>query len=283
MDILGPSSQSTAAAPVAARLCVFCREEIRPGASVCCHCGSNLVPLQSLADQQAVLEVRMAALECAVAIHHDGAPADSKAIEKPALVEHHAAPGPGVAILKWPHMADNIFIGLAALLAAHWIATMFPLGDRTAFRLVALAVALPFGFRFETNARAGATGQVVAAVAFASVGTLSIGLLDALLTAKGILPATARDIVSSFATISLSHYAGSTLAEFRRVRQGRLATIGGAGPATSSTGGTANPLAHFAPSQIKTTAETVKALYDATIPIAASAAALWAAVGHLFF
>jgi hypothetical protein len=37
------------------------------------------------------------------------------------------------------------------------------------------------------------------------------------------------------------------------------------------------------PARIKTTAETVKALYDAAAPIAAAAAALWAAFGHTLF
>ena len=61
-------------------------------------------------------------------------------------------------------MADNIFLGLTALLTAHWLATTLPAHDRAIFRLVALAVALPFGYRFEVNARAGITGEVLDAL-----------------------------------------------------------------------------------------------------------------------
>jgi hypothetical protein len=39
-------------------------------------------------------------------------------------------------------------------------------------------------------------------------------------------------------------------------------------------------LIHFEPARIKSTADTVKALYDAVAPLAAGAAALWAALGH---
>jgi hypothetical protein len=49
------------------RRCVFCLKEIRPGASVCPHCRSNLAPLQDLADKNTLLEQRLAALEQVVA------------------------------------------------------------------------------------------------------------------------------------------------------------------------------------------------------------------------
>jgi len=40
-------------------------------------------------------------------------------------------------------------------------------------------------------------------------------------------------------------------------------------------------LMHIEPARIKSTAEAVKALYDAAAPLAAGAAALWAAFGHI--
>ncbi|HEX3349709.1 MAG TPA: hypothetical protein VHS58_16575 [Acetobacteraceae bacterium] len=40
---------------------------------------------------------------------------------------------------------------------------------------------------------------------------------------------------------------------------------------------------HLSPAQIKTMAETVKAVFDAGAPLAAGAGALWAAIGHPFF
>lgn len=181
-------------------------------------------------------------------------------------------------------MVDNIFLGLAALLAAHWLATTLPAVNRTAFRLVALAVALPFGFRFQSNAQSGTAGQVLAAVAFASVGTVLIGVLDAVLGWRVAPPILAQDIIASFATIALSHYAGSALAHSLAMRGDRRGAAEVAGrPLTVSAGGSAAPLVHFEQARIKTTAETVKALYDAVAPMAAGGAALWAAVGHILF
>jgi hypothetical protein len=179
-------------------------------------------------------------------------------------------------------MVDNIFLGLVALLAAHWLATTLPASGRTIFRLIALAVALPFGFRFEVNARAGAAGQVLAALAFGCLGTLAIGVLDATVGGRGIA-ATAQDIAASVATIGLSHYAGSALAHLRRARVERRNTDAEAVRRKSSltTAGTA--LASLQPARIKSTADAVKALYDAAAPLAATAAALWAALGHLQF
>ena len=260
------------------RQCVFCREDIRPGASVCPHCGGTLTPLQEFADRHAALERRLAALEEAVATQRAGGG------EQTALAEA-AAPStdvgaPSLTAIKWPHMADNIFLGLVVLLAAHWLATTLPAGGRTWFRLVALVVALPFGFRFERHSQSGTSGQVLAALSFGCTGTLAIGVLDMALAGHGRLPVMAEDVIASVATIALSHFAGSASAHLWQVRGERAA---GAAAATSSSGGATNPLRHIAPAQIKGTAEAIKALYDAAAPIAAGAAALWAAFGHMLF
>jgi hypothetical protein len=263
------------------RHCVFCREEIRPGASVCPHCGSNLEPLQMLADQYAALEERLAAIEQALALPREAAAASPEPEVVPKQVQDT---GLVTTVIKWPHMVDNILLGLSVLVAAHWIASTVPIGNHAIFRIVALAVALPFGYRFETNARSDLAGQVLAALAFAGVGTLLIGMLDLLLRAKANSPLLPQDIVATFATIALSHYAGSTLAQFWWGRNERLAASEVAAQraaASAAVGGTSH--VHLAPAQIKTTAETVKAIYDAAIPLAASGAALWAAIGHLFF
>jgi hypothetical protein len=258
-------SRSTESVGTSLRLCIFCCEEIRPGASVCPHCGGSLVPLQTIADRQAAMERRLAALEEALAAR----PADEGA-KSIAPVATHDDPGP--AEIRWPHMADNIFLGLTVLVAAHWLATTLPAGGHTWFRLVALVVALPFGFRFEQHSRTGTSGQVIAALAFGSIGTLAIGVLDLILAGHGGPLPTPEDVISSVATIALSHFAGSAWAQFRQPR--RKATLG-AGPA--------NPLIHIQTAQIKSTADAIKALYDAAAPIAAGAAALWAAFGHAFF
>jgi hypothetical protein len=283
VDTLASSPPSAGPATQAARVCVFCQEEIRPGASVCPHCGSNLAPLQSLADRNAALEARLAALEQEVILLRDpgvrpaGAPAPAAVFDGPAPMAARSM------VLMWPHMVDNLLLGLATLLAAHWIATTFPVGDRAMFRIVALAVALPFGFRFETNARAGTSGRVFAALAFASIGTLLIGIVDLLVPGRWLPPALLQDAVASFATIALSHFAGSAFARFRQIRNQRRAAAASAQSSAAPVASSAGASVHLGPAQIKTTAETIKALYDAGAPLVAGGAALWAAVGHTFF
>lgn len=266
------SSRSTETATNELRQCVFCREEIRPGASVCPHCRGTLTPLQDLADRQAALEQRLAALEAVLAERQADSAANAP-VDVPATAGVSASPGTEI---RWPHMADNIFLGLTVLVAAHWLATTLPTGSRTWFRLVALVVALPFGFRFERHSRSGTSGQVLAALAFGSVGTLAIGVLDLVLAGHGGPTPTPQDVIASVATIALSHFAGSAWAHFRQVRDNGA-------PIATPVGGVASPLMRIQPAQIKGTAEAIKALYDAAAPLAAGAAALWAAFGHVLF
>lgn len=284
MNELGSSSQPVDAAPGGLRRCVFCLEEIRPGASVCPHCGSALAPLQDFADKHAALEERLAALErevSALRVASEQVPAEAAAAAPP-----RDAPSPALgAEVKWPHMADNIFLGLAVLLAAHWLATTLPANGRAVFRLAALVVALPFGFRFQRNARTTTAGQVLAALAFGSLGTLVIGVLDIALAGRTPPSLTAQDIIASVAAITLSHYAGSALAHARQMRAEQAATEAAAARmAASSAGGSATgSLMHIEPARIKSIADAVKALYDAAVPLAAGLAALWAAFGHILF
>jgi hypothetical protein len=278
VDTLDPSSPVS----VVSRVCVFCRDEIHPGATVCCHCGSSLAPLQTLAEQNAEFEERLAALEREFAFRRDVTPGQNAATEAVFPDQGQTTSYAGTSTLSWPHMADNILVGLTALLTAHWIATTLPIGNRTVFRIVALLVALPFGFRFESNARSGITGQIVAALAFASLGTLLIGVVDLLVRPLGNSPVVATDVVASFATVALSHYAGSALAHFRQSRNERRASHKAVAQLAASAATSSGALVQLAPAQLKTTAEAVKAVYDAAAPLAAGGAALWAAIGHLF-
>jgi hypothetical protein len=277
VNALGSSSRSAETATSNSRRCVFCCEEIRPGASVCPHCGGTLTPLQNFADKQAALEERLAALEQELATlrAERGDPVAEDRDAAPAAVASSRAE------IKWPHMADNIFLGLMTLLAAHWLATTLPTSGREVFRLVALVVTLPFGFRFERHSGSGPSGQVLAAIAFGSVGTLAIGLLDIAMAGRGAAAPTPQDIIASVAAIALSHFAGSALAHSRRMRAERAGNA--MTPPASSPASMANPLLHLEPARIKGTAEAVKALYDAAAPLAAAAAALWAAFGHTLF
>jgi hypothetical protein len=240
--------------------------------------------LQRFADKHAALEERLVALEQEVAVLKvaGGDQVVAEGVATSAPVEA-SSPSLGAEI-KWPHMADNIFLGLAVLLAAHWLATTLPASGRTVFRLVALIVALPFGFRFERNSRSGTAGQVMGALAFGSLGTLAIGVVDLALAGRGMPPPTAQDIIASVAAIALSHFAGSALADSRRMRAERAASAEASRIAVSSASGkAAGSLMHIEPAQIKNTADTVKSLYDAVAPLAAGAAALWAAFGHILF
>lgn len=273
--------QAVDAAPATGRHCVFCLEEIRPGASVCRHCGSNLAPLQDLADKNATLEERLVALEGEVAAMRISiAPAGTTA-----SVDVEPTGPPSLMDIKWPHMVDNVFLGLVALLIAHWFATMLPGSSRVVFRFVGLIVALPFGVRFQRNLRGGTSVQVLAALAFGSFGTVLNGVLDIALAGRTPPLLTVHDIVASVAAIALSHYAGSALADMRLRRAERAATEAAAARRAVSVigGAAAGSLMHIEPARIKSTAEAVKALYDAAAPLAAGAAALWAAFGHTIF
>ena len=285
MNVLRSAPQPVDSAQAIGRQCVFCLEGIRLGASVCPHCGSNLAPLQDLADKDAALEERLTALEREVAALQGASveqvPAEETTASMPA---GPAGPSSPLAI-KWPHMIDNIFLGLISLLVAHWLATMLPGSSRVVFRFVGLAVALPFGFRFQRNLRGGTSVQVLAALAFGSIGTLLNGVLDTALAGHTPLLLTTQDIVASAAAISLSHYAGSALAEvrLRRAEQAATETTAARQAASPIGGSTTGSRMHIEPARIKSTADTIKALYDAAAPLAAGAAALWAAFGHTLF
>ena len=276
-----PRPQQFAAPPetaVSVR-CPFCLEEINPGASVCPHCGGVLVPFQRLSDDQTALEVRLAALEQEIAALRptlQGTPAE--------VVPTTATTQTVSQIFGWPHMADNLFLGLVTLLATHWLVTTLPLADRGAYRLAALAVALPFGFRFEAYARSTASGQVLAALAFGGLGTLVVGMLDVAL-AGGMPPnIDVQYIAASVAAIALSHLAGSFLARARRPRAERKAAEAAAAQAADApldfTASVA-AIRQVKPDTITSRATAVKAFTDAAAALAAAVAALWAAFGHI--
>ena len=183
-------------------------------------------------------------------------------------------------------MADNLFLGLTALLAAHWLATTLPHANRTVYRLAALAIAMPFGFRFESYAQTGISGRVLAALALGGLGTFVVGILDMALA--GGLPAGLgmQDVIASVAAIALSHLAGSFFASFRRNRAERRA------PDPAAERDSHTPLGFTAAAaairrvksdRIAKEATTVKAVTDAAAALTATGAAFWAAFGHLLF
>ena len=262
--------------------CVYCLEDIRPGASVCPHCGGVLAPFQRLLVDQAALEARLATLEQEVAASRT-LPTEAPA---PAEVAAPDAPTrPHAAAFGWPHMADNLFLGLTALLAAHWLATTLPHANRMVYRLAALAIAMPFGFRFETYARSGLSGRALAALALGGLGTLVVGILDMALAHGVPAGVGVQDVVASVAVIALSHLAGSFFASFHRNRAERKATEGTAAQDSVPLNFTAAVAAirHVKPDRLVSEAAAVKAVTDAAAAITATAAAFWAAFGHLVF
>ena len=279
VNAVGSPFQPMPMAPSGRHQCVFCLEDIQLGASVCPHCGSNLAPLQAFADKQAALEERIAVLEAEMTARRPTGAEQWSASEAASSASAETAAPSTVTDIKWPHMVDNLLLGLAALLAAHWLATTLPESNRAVFRLVALVVALPFGFQFERNSRSSMAGRILAALAFASTGILAIGLLDIALAMGAPQTVNPRDVVASVATIALSHFAGSALAFCRRCRAERAASADSARMAASSTTG-AGSRVHIEPDRVKGAAEAIKALYEAVTPLAAGAAALWAALGH---
>jgi hypothetical protein len=272
MDAVCPSPGSADVALLGTRRCVFCCGEIHPSALICPHCTSNLVPLQRLSDERAAQQERVAVLEQSVAelLLAQSANAESSPSSIAAGVEAVPLPTSGI---NWPHMAENVFLGMVVLVAAHWLATTLPIGSRPLFRLVALVVALPFGYRFELGTSSSVSEQVIAALAYGGVGTLALGLLDMALGHLTPESLSAPDIIATVAAISLSHFAGTGLAQARRGRADRAAS---AAAARSS-----GLLPHLQAAQIKSTADTVKAVYEALTPVAAGCAAVWAAFNHI--
>ena len=133
--------------------CVYSIEDIKRGASDCPHRGGVLGPFQRLLADHPALEIRLTWLAPEVAALRP-APAEGA---PPATAPTQLR----AATSEWPLMADNLFLGLTAPLAAHWLATMLPHANRTVYRLAALAIAMPFGFRFASYAT-GTSGQVTA-------------------------------------------------------------------------------------------------------------------------
>jgi hypothetical protein len=272
LDTVVPTPEAAGFALRGMRRCVFCCEEIQPSASICPHCRSNLVPLQRLSDEHAALAERVIALEQDLAALRQASSTEPATVPPAIAASADPVPAPTPGI-KWPHLADNIFLGLVVLITAHWLATTLPTGNRALFRLVALIVALPFGYRFERHTKSGVTEQVIAALGYGSFGTIAIGLLDMAVGTRTPQSLSAQDIIATVAAISLSHFAGSALAQARQGRADRAALA-----AAALSGGR---LPHLEAARIKSTAETVKALYEAVAPIVAGAAAVWAACSHI--
>ena len=91
---------------------MFCLEDIQLGASVCPHCGSNLAPLRAFADKQAALEERIAVLEAEMTARRPTGAEQWSASEAASSASAETAAPSTVTDIKWPHMVDNLLLGL---------------------------------------------------------------------------------------------------------------------------------------------------------------------------
>ena len=264
------STPATTATPPAAT-CPLCFEDIKAGALVCKHCRSNLGPLHGLMAERSALGARVAALETELASLRDGGAAPAAIAEPPPR-------------FGWPHMVDNLFLGLATMLAVHWLAGTLPETHRGVYRLIALGIALPFGFRYEIYARAGASLQVLAALVFGLLSTLLIGVLDTALGVAGPLAATAvgRDAAASVALIALSHFTGSSVAQWTR-RGERKSKAAGLQAGLGALATVFMVMRKAEPEKIKGRIDAIHGLLETAAPVAAAAATAWAAFGKTLF
>lgn len=250
-----------------AAACPFCLEAIKPGAPVCRHCRSNLAPLHALLSARANLEARVVLLETQLTGLQARVVIPEAADAVPATAPPHH--------FGWPHMVDNLFLGLAALLAAHWLASTMPGPHQALYRLVALGVSLPFGFRYEIHAKAGAAGQVLAAGAFGIIGTGLILTLDAVL---GLPPQRQGSVIAaSVALIGLAHLTGSGLARLSRRGERRI----GSGTVHLGLSAALVMLVKTEPEKIKGRVDALQGIFESSAPLIAGAAAAWAAFGKV--
>lgn len=276
---VAPLQQSTTdTSGAAATACPFCLEEIRVGASVCKRCGSNVAPLHQLILARVALEERLAAVETELATLRQARPDPEVVIVPPPVA------GMPPRRVGWPHMVDNLFLGLAALLAAHWLASTVPEGQQALSRLVALCVALPFGFRYEVYARAGASAQIVAALFYGVLGALLIVAVDAAISGGfaqigGQLHG--RELVASVAAIGLSHLTGSCIAWWSRRDERRAGAAASA--SRKAVSAALLMLLRTEPEKLKGRIDALHGLIESGAPVAAAAATAWAAFGRLLF
>jgi hypothetical protein len=275
------AGQATAAGTQAS--CIFCLEPVNPGALVCRHCGNVIGPIQQLVGAQAALEARLSVLEATLAAPGGADAPASLRLPSPKAVptEEIVAVGklPGRLRFRWPHMVDNLFLGLSAILVVHWLASTLPSGHQSIYRLAGLIVAFPFGFRFEFYSQSRAAVQVLAALAFGVLATACIGTLDYLLgtNTAGAATLDAHHALASLMAIGLSHLTGSATARWWRRRSDRAAvTTNGGSAAVLLT----VPL-HGDPQAVKARFDALRAIMDAGPPVTAAAVTAWAAITRL--
>jgi hypothetical protein len=166
------------------------------------------------------------------------------------------------------------------------LASSLPHAQQTLYRLVALVVAMPFGFRYEVHARASASTQVAAAVIYGILGEFLISALDAAISGQS--PASfvgmrSTVVVEEIATISLSHLTGSWIAWWarRRERRDSEAAIEAHRGAVLAAG--LAIVLRAEPEKIRNQLDAIKGILESGAPVAAAAATVWSAFGHLLF
>ena len=280
-----PSSVPTGQSSAGGRQspCVFCLEPVTPGALVCRHCGNFIAPIQRLADAQAALDARLVVLELTLAAQASATTSAPTRSPGPEATEADGGFAAGMlprqSRFHWPHMADNLFLGLSALLVVHWLSSTLPDGHQAFYRLAGLVVALPFGFRFEYYSRSRAAAQVLSALVFGVLGTTCIAALDYLpaVAASSADVLGVNDAVESIIAIGLSHLTGSVTARWWRRRREEEAATAGANAAAALLSASLGSN----PQELKARFDALKAIMDAGPPVTAAALTAWAAVMRL--
>lgn len=191
--------------------CPFCDEEIKDRATVCKHCGRDLLILRPVLDRFAAVEARLVALETAIHTlsgHVDTVRTKAHPVEPTGLQ--------GLAAVRWTF--GHFLVLVALLLIAHWVIVGILDLNTLILRFASILIPLPFGLAGPRSLRT--TIAMAVTVAVVSVwGMLAItGIIDHV----PILPQDARDWIETIeyaASIGLAYGSGRLVAEWWSARK----------------------------------------------------------------
>ncbi|PKU25847.1 hypothetical protein CWS72_04630 [Telmatospirillum siberiense] len=192
--------------------CPFCDEEIKDRATVCKHCGRDLLILRPVLDRFADIETRLVAVE--TALHTLSGHVDT--------VRTNSLPpaaGSGFGDFAAVRRMVGHFVALVALLLiAHWVIIGILDLNTLVLRLVSILIPLPFGLTGPRSLRA-TIGMAATASVAAVWGMLVItGAIDHV----PVLPQGTRDWIETLeyvASIGLAYGSGRLVAEWWAARK----------------------------------------------------------------
>lgn len=194
--------------------CPFCDEEIKDRATVCKHCGRDLLILRPVLDRFAAIETRLTAVE--TALHTLSGHVDTVRSKDAAATGSGIGGQGGFSVIR---QTVGHFVALVALLLiAHWVIIGILDLDTVVLRLVSILIPLPFGLTGPRSLKA--TIWMAATAAIAAVwGMLAItGAIDHV----PVLPQGSRDWIETLeyvASIGLAYGSGRLVAEWWAARK----------------------------------------------------------------